>query len=61
MVVKTIVVRNLFSYEYDGSNPSLSTKIRIRKKVLFLFFLFKEDGMDSKRRLPSSLDCNSNQ
>ena len=24
-VVKTIVVRNLFSYEYDGSNPSLST------------------------------------
>ena len=25
MVVKTIVVRNLFSYEYDGSNPSLPT------------------------------------
>ena len=26
MVVKTIVVRNLFSFEYDGSNPSLPTK-----------------------------------
>ena len=25
LVVKTIVVRNLFSYEYDGSNPSLPT------------------------------------
>ena len=25
MVVKTIVVRNLFSFEYDGSNPSLPT------------------------------------
>ena len=23
--MKTIVVRNLFSYEYDGSNPSLPT------------------------------------
>ena len=28
LVVKTIVVRNLFSYEYDGSNPSPSTNIR---------------------------------
>lgn len=25
MVVKTIVVRNLFSFEYEGSNPSLPT------------------------------------
>ena len=36
MVVKTIVVRNLFSYEYDGSNPSLPT-IKTRKLV-FIFF-----------------------
>ena len=28
MVVKTIVVRNLFSFEYEGSNPSLPTKIQ---------------------------------
>lgn len=34
MVVKTIVVRNLFSYEYDGSNPSLPTKNKL--KDLFL-------------------------
>ncbi len=25
MVAKAIVVRNLFSFEYDGSNPSLPT------------------------------------
>ena len=27
MVVKTIVVRNLFSFEYEGSNPSLPTNL----------------------------------
>ena len=26
MVAKAIVVRNLFSFEYEGSNPSLPTK-----------------------------------
>ena len=36
MVVKTIVVRNLFSYEYDGSNPSLPT-IKY-KETCILFF-----------------------
>ena len=35
MVAKAIVVRNLFSYEYDGSNPSLPTKNKFS-----LFFLF---------------------
>ena len=36
MVVKTIVVRNLFSFEYEGSNPSLPT-IKY-KKTCILFF-----------------------
>ena len=27
LVVKTIVVRNLFSFEYEGSNPSLPTNL----------------------------------
>ena len=36
MVVKTIVVRNLFSFEYDGSNPSLPTKRSSCKATLFL-------------------------
>ena len=34
MVVKTIVVRNLFSFEYDGSNPSLPTKF-LNPRLLF--------------------------
>lgn len=38
MVTKVIVVRNLFSYEYDGSNPSLPTKIH---SVSYVFFLLK--------------------
>ena len=36
MVVKTIVVSNLFSFEYEGSNPSLPT-IKY-KKTCILFF-----------------------
>ena len=61
MVVKTIVVRNLFSYEYDGSNPSLSTRKKNILKIEYSSFVFKKIGMDSKRRLPSSLDCSGNQ
>ena len=36
MVVKTIVVRNLFSFEYDGSNPSLPTN-KVQAKLVFYF------------------------
>ena len=36
MVVKTIVVRNLFSFEYDGSNPSLPTN-KVQDKLVFYF------------------------
>jgi len=39
MVVKTIVVRNLFSIEYDGSNPSLSTTIK-KTSIVAGFLLF---------------------
>ena len=38
MVVKTIVVRNLFSFEYEGSNPSLPTNNR-QKVVLTIHFV----------------------
>ena len=46
MVVKTIVVRNLFSCEFDGSNPSLPTRNEqpemLRKiSTLGCFFDFK--------------------
>ena len=36
MVVKTIVVRNLFSFEYEGSNPSLPTTKYKETCILFL-------------------------
>ena len=45
MVVKTIVVRNLFSYEYDGSNPSLPT-IKTRKLV-FIFNNISEQKFET--------------
>ena len=35
MVVKTIVVRNLFSFEYEGSNPSLPT-IKYKFNLYFI-------------------------
>ena len=47
MVVKTIVVRNLFSFEYEGSNPSLPTKIQGN-----LYFIFNiKTNICSKKEL----------
>ena len=45
MVVKTIVVRNLFSFEYEGSNPSLPT---IEYKETCILFLHKNKQMFKK-------------
>ena len=36
MVAKAIVVRNLFSFEYEGSNPSLPTTKYKETCILFL-------------------------
>ena len=45
MVVKTIVVRNLFSFEYEGSNPSLPT---IKYKETCILFSHKNKQMFRK-------------
>jgi len=56
MVVKTIVVRNLFSFEYDGSNPSLPT-IKINPWRSHGFIFMRGFGRkDSKRRIRKRSD-----
>ena len=37
VVMKIIVVRNLFSFEYDGSNPSLPTIKTIAYAMVFIY------------------------
>ena len=55
MVVKTIVVRNLFSYEYDGSNPSLPT-IKTRK----LGFIFNSINEQKFNKRSGNMKFNTN-
>ena len=54
MVVKTIVVRNLFSFEYEGSNPSLPT---IKYKETCILFSHKKQTNVSKGE-PMNFDTN---
>ena len=48
MVAKAIVVRNLFSFEYEGSNPSLPTKIQ--GNLYFIFTRRANECFINRRR-----------
>ena len=54
--MKTIVVRNLFSFEYEGSNPSLPT-IKY-KKTCILFLLATANKSSSIKEWNMSFETN---
>ena len=66
-VVKTIVVRNLFSYEYDGSNPSLSTILILgvnpkifcfEEEIIWLLLQINKEKIDGVRVIHTGLIMN---